>query len=202
MHTQELSRDPYKQFNLWHELATASNEPDSNAFSLATASLDAIPSVRTLLFKGLLDHNGHPVFSFYSNSQSQKGQELASNPKAEMLFYWHSIYRQIRIAGDVVRLSREQGERYFYSRPFASNLSAIVSKQSRVIGSREELEAQIEALKNEYLGKDLPCPDHWQAYGLIPNRFEFWSGRVNRLHDRFRYEKDEKGHWITLRLAP
>jgi pyridoxamine 5'-phosphate oxidase len=202
VHAEELLADPYKQFKLWHEHAVASQERDPNAFSLATANLQAKPSVRTLLYKGLLQHDEQPVFSFYSNSCSEKGQELAENPQAEMLFYWMSIYRQIRISGDVVLLSREQTERYFASRSFASNISAMVSRQSEVIENREVLEQQIESLKKEYIGKDLPCPDYWQGYGLLPRRIEFWLGRDHRLHDRFCYTKNETGHWDITRLSP
>lgn len=202
MHIKELPADPYKEFKLWHQYAEASLEPDPNAFALATASLNAMPSVRTLLYKGLLQHGDAPVFSFYSNACSQKGQEIAANPQGEMLFYWTSIYRQIRIAGDIVLLSRKQTEQYFASRSFASNLSAIISHQSQVIDSRETLEIKIAELKKEALGKDLQCPDYWQGYGLMPNKFEFWLGRDHRLHDRFCYKKNAKGHWDITRLSP
>ncbi len=203
MHIKELSPDPFKQFKQWLEQALASQESDSHAFSLATASAKAIPSVRTLLYKGMTQYEGHPVFTFYSNTCSQKGEDMAANPKAEMLFYWEPIYRQVRIAGDIIFLSREQTEQYFASRSFTSNLSALASCQSQLIESRELLERRVHDLKKKYVhDKELPCPSYWQGYGLVPRRFEFWLGREHRLHDRFCYLKDANGHWVITRLAP
>ena len=203
MHLNEFSPDPFKQFKLWLEHATASQEPDPTAFSLATASGDGVPSVRTLLYKGIAQCGDDPAFAFYTNTCSQKGEDLRENPRAEMLFYWAPIYRQLRIAGDVVLLSREQTERYFFSRSFSSQLSALVSYQSHPIESREALEKEVDALKKKYdAEKQLPCPSYWQGYGLVPKRFEFWVGRDHRLHDRFCYTKNEEGHWEIGRLAP
>ena len=202
MQINQLSLDPFKQFKQWLESAADSEESDPNAFFLATASAQGIPSVRTLLYKGLTEYQGHPVFAFYSNTGSQKGQDIAANPKAEMLFYWASIYRQVRISGDIVLLSREQTARYFASRSLESNLSALVSRQSQPIESRELLMQQIQGLKETYAHKELPCPSYWQGYGLVAKRFEFWLGRDHRLHDRFSYSKQTNEHWAITRLSP
>lgn len=202
MHAKELNRSPFEQFNIWFHNVTHADERDPHAFALATADKAGRPSVRTLLYKGFVEHEGERAFSFYSNICSEKGQDLAANPQAEAMFYWPQIYRQVRIYGDIVLLSREKTEEYFLSRSFASQASAMASKQSQVIANREELEKRVKEIEAEYRGDDIPCPSYWQGYGLVPKRFEFWLGRDHRLHDRFGYIKDEAGKWVLNRLAP
>jgi pyridoxamine 5'-phosphate oxidase len=202
MRIEEFSPDPLKQFKLWLEQAVASNEVDPYAFSLATASANAVPSVRPLLYKGVAQYQDQVVITFFSNTCSQKGQDLHDNPRAEMMFYWPSLYRQLRIAGDVVLLTREQTEQYFASRSQNSKLSAFVSHQSEPIESHESLERKVSDLQNKMKGQEIPCPPYWQGYGLLPKRFEFWLGRDHRLHDRLCYTKDENGHWAISCLSP
>lgn len=204
MYSDQLIPDPIKQFKQWFDQAVENEENDPHAFSLATASLTGVPSVRVLLYKGMLQHENKPIFTFYSNSCSAKGQELVSNPRAEMLFYWPKTYCQVRIFGDVILLSREQSVAYFLSRSFASKLSCIASKQSEVIENREILTNRISELEAEYADKEPPCPDYWQGYGLLPERVEFWIGRDHRLHDRFCYTRDnmDHSHWSISRLSP
>ncbi len=202
MQINELSPDPFKQFKQWLACAVESLEPDPHAFVLATATAQGAPSARMLLFKGLTEYQGHTLFTFYSNTCSQKGQDMAGNPQAEMLFYWASLYRQIRISGDIILLSREQTEGYFASRSLDSKLSALVSRQSQPIESRESLIQQIDVLKESYANKELPCPSYWQGYGLVAKRFEFWLGRDHRLHDRFSYKKEANADWTITRLSP
>jgi pyridoxamine 5'-phosphate oxidase len=194
----EVDSDPVRQFEQWLETAIAARLPEANAMTLATATPDGLPSARTVLLKAF-DERG---FVFYTNYESQKGQELAANPRAALLFYWAALERQVRIAGAVTRVAREESLRYFHSRPAGSQLGALASPQSRPVPDRAELEARLHMLEQRYPAGDIPLPDYWGGYRVTPEMFEFWQGRANRLHDRLRYTRTPTSAWAITRLAP
>jgi pyridoxamine 5'-phosphate oxidase len=194
----DLAADPTEQFRLWFGVALASNLPEPNAMTVATATPDGRPSARTVLLKGF-DERG---FVFYTNYRSRKGRELAANPRAALVFYWPELERQIRIEGQVERVSPEESDAYFHSRPPGSQLGAIVSQQSEVIPNRQLLEERMRELTNQYRDQQIPRPAHWGGYRLRPDVIEFWQGRPSRLHDRLRYRKGDDGRWIVERLSP
>jgi pyridoxamine 5'-phosphate oxidase len=194
----DLHSDPIEQFRAWFAAALAADIRDVNAMSLATASPDAKPAVRIVLLKGI-DRRG---FSFFTNYDSEKGRHLDANPFAELAFYWLKLERQIRIRGPVERTSREDSAAYFHSRPPGSRLGAWVSKQSEVIDSRKILDARLEQMTERFEGGEIPLPPHWGGYRVMPEQMEFWQGRPNRLHDRFRYSRQADGAWQIDRLAP
>ncbi len=189
--------DPFRQFGTWFAEAQAAGIEEANAMTLATASPDGIPSARTVLLKGF----GEEGFAFYTNYESQKGRDLLDNPRAALLFYWKELERQVRLTGPIERMSREETELYFRSRPIGSQIGALVSRQSQVVPSRAALEEEFARLEVEYAGKTVPLPDYWGGFRLRPTSFEFWQGRPNRLHDRLRYRPDE-GSWRIERLSP
>jgi pyridoxamine 5'-phosphate oxidase len=189
------ANDPLTQFDLWFdEAGKVVAVPE--AMALATASPDGMPSVRMVLLKGA-DETG---FAFFSNYESRKGGELDANPRAALLFHWRELGRQVRIEGTVERLSDEESDRYFHTRPLGARLSAWVSPQSEVIGSRDELIERVETMR-EHLGSELVRPPHWGGYRLTPAVYEFWQHREDRLHDRLRYRRDGES-WVRERLAP
>lgn len=192
-----LNEDPLQQFAHWLEKATEVSPDDATSMTLATASASGMPSARIVLLK----HFGEEGFAWYTDYESQKGRELAENPQAELMFYWYGLERQVRVQGRVEKLSPAQGEQYFNERPFGSRLSAAASHQSQPVDSREALEHQVQALTEQYPAADLPRPERWGGYRLIPTAFEFWQGRANRLHDRFRYSLVD-GSWQIERLQP
>jgi pyridoxamine 5'-phosphate oxidase len=194
----DLDPDPVKQFANWFTAAIETGIRDVNAMSLATAGRDAKPSVRIVLLKSF-DHDG---FVFFTNYESEKGKQLAANPCAEMAFYWIELDRQIRIRGEVKKTSREASQTYFHSRPIGSQLGAWASRQSEVIDARRVLDARMAEMTERFANKPVPVPPHWGGYRLKPNMFEFWQGRQNRLHDRFRYARQADGSWLIDRLAP
>jgi pyridoxamine 5'-phosphate oxidase len=194
----DLHGDPLRQFERWFEEIRASGRPLPEAMALATADSQARPSVRMVLLKGF-DERG---FVFFSGYASRKGQELAANPRAALCFYWHERGRQVRVEGAVERVGARESEEYFSSRPLGSRLSAIVSPQSEVVGSREELEAQVEELRLRYGDGVVPLPPDWGGFRLRPDLYEFWQHRQDRLHDRFRYRPGAEGAWVIERLAP
>jgi pyridoxamine 5'-phosphate oxidase len=194
----EVDSDPVRQFEQWLETAIAARLSEANAMTLATATPDGLPSARTVLLKAF-DERG---FVFYTNYESQKGQELAANPRAALLFYWAALERQVRIAGAVTRVAREESLRYFHSRPAGSQLGALASPQSRPVPDRAALEARLHTLEQRYPAGDIPLPDYWGGYRVTPAMFEFWQGRPNRLHDRLRYTRTPAGAWAITRLAP
>lgn len=194
----ELHSDPVQQFSAWFAAALAAEIRDVNAMSLATATRDGKPSVRIVLLKGF-DESG---FSFFTNYDSGKGRDLDANPFAEMVFYWPQLERQVRISGAVERTSREDSAAYFHSRPLGSQLGAWVSKQSEVIDARKILDARLNEMTERFENGEIPLPPHWGGYRLKPDKFEFWQGRPNRLHDRFRYSRKAHGPWLIDRLAP
>jgi pyridoxamine 5'-phosphate oxidase len=193
----DLDPDPIRQFRAWFEEATLSDVPEPNAMALATSSLDGRPSIRMVLLRGC-DERG---FTFFTNYESRKGIELESNPRAALAFYWHGLERQVRVEGAVERVSAEESDVYFRSRPPGSRLGAWASHQSEVIPSREILEARCREFERAYAQGQIPRPANWGGYRVVPEAIEFWQGRPNRLHDRLRYRKGELG-WVIERLAP
>lgn len=194
----DLDPDPFLQFQRWLEAAVEAGIEDANAMGLSTASASGRPSARMVLLKSF-DTTG---FVFYSNYQSQKGRELDENPHAALLFYWRGLLRQVRIEGTVTRLLAAESDAYFHSRPRESQLGAVVSPQSRVIVGRDRLEQQLAAVAARYHAQTIPRPANWGGYRLLPDLFEFWQDRPNRLHDRFRYTQRPDKSWRIDRLAP
>jgi pyridoxamine 5'-phosphate oxidase len=194
----DLHSDPLEQFRAWFSAAIAADIRDVNAMSLATSTPQGKPSVRIVLLKGLDDRG----FSFFTNYDSDKGRDLSANPYAALVFYWVKLERQVRISGPVERTSREDSAAYFHSRPAGARLGAWVSKQSEVIDSRQILDARLEAMKERFEDGEISLPPHWGGYRVIPEQIEFWQGRPNRLHDRFRYSRRGEGPWRIDRLAP
>jgi len=194
----DLDPDPFAQFDRWFDAATSAGVTEANAFTLATATADGTPSARTVLLKGF-DESG---FVFYTNYESQKGAEILANPRAALLFFWKELHRQVRVTGTVARISRDESEAYFRSRPPGSQLGAAVSPQSQVLPDRHTLEASYAALEAEFAETPVPLPDEWGGYRITPTGFEFWQGRENRLHDRLRYRPTPYGDWTIDRLAP
>lgn len=193
----EILTDPFKQFEVWLKESIELNLVDSNAMFLATCSAEGRPSIRTVLLKGF-DEKG---FMFYTNYHSRKGMELDFNRYASLLFFWRELERQVRIEGVTEKVSREESEHYFHSRPFESQIAAIASKQSGILESREMLVKNYEELKKKYEGKTVPLPDYWGGYRVIPDCIEFWQGRENRLHDRIKFTLLD-GQWKIDRLSP
>lgn len=194
----DVAAEPFAQFQNWFTEALNSQLLEPNAMTLATATKTGQPSARTVLLKEM-DAQG---FVFYTNYESQKGQELADNPQAALLFTWLELERQVRIEGTVEKVSAATSEAYFQSRPTGSQIGAWASPQSRVIEGRDILEQKVKTLQEQY--KDatvLPLPPFWGGYRLLPQRIEFWQGRESRLHDRIRYTKTADG-WVKERLAP
>lgn len=218
---RDLDPDPVAQFQRWFAQASGARVSgrvrgffvrlykawffgehsalvDVNAMTLATADNEGKPSARVVLLKGV-DERG---FIFFTNYDSRKGHELTENPNAALVFYWADQERQICIAGRVSKVSEAESEAYFKSRPRGSRLAAWASRQSEVLPDRAALEAKWKELEGKYPGEDVPKPPYWGGYALSPVRFEFWQGRPSRLHDRFRYTKQDDGSWKIERLSP
>lgn len=194
----EVTENPFDQFTLWFEQARNSEVSEPNAMTLAT-SIDNKPSARIVLLKGF-DERG---FVFYTNYQSRKGAEMASNPNAALSFFWAELERQVRIEGIIEKVTAEESDSYFQSRPKGSRLGAWASPQSQTIADRSVLEKRGEELQTQYENEEyVPRPEHWGGYRLIANYIEFWQGRSNRLHDRILYQRDVEGIWQISRLAP
>ena len=192
----EMPEDPFFLFDAWFREAAAAGAPQEEAATLATADADGEPSARMVLFKGLEDG----AFLFYSNYESRKGRDLAANRKAAMVFYWSVTRHQVRVSGTVRRLTRAASAEYFHSRPRGAQLSALASRQSRVVRSREVLERAVLTLATRY-PDEVPLPRDWGGYALRPRWIEFWENREDRLHDRFRYVR-RGTRWRRERLAP
>ncbi|MCH9645942.1 MAG: pyridoxamine 5'-phosphate oxidase [Proteobacteria bacterium] len=193
---QQMNSNPFVQFELWMQQASEANLTLPNAMSLATSDVDEV-SVRTVLLKSF-DEQG---FVFFTNYHSKKSRQIQENPNAALLFPWLDLERQVKISGRVEKISTLDSIKYFSSRPKDSQLGAWASNQSGFLSSRQALLTQFEAMKNKFKKGEVPLPDFWGGYRVIPHRIEFWQGRENRLHDRFVYLKQDKD-WIIERLAP
>lgn len=194
---ESLCSNPFDQFKKWMQEADGHQIIEPSAAALATAANNGKPSCRMVILKGL-DEKG---FLFFTNYESRKGHEIAANPFAALTLYWKELERQVRIEGLIEKTSAETSKTYFNLRPRQSRLSAFVSKQSEVIPSRKALEDEVLRIEKIYENKEIPLPEFWGGYRLIPNEIEFWQGRANRLHDRFRYSVANDG-WIIDQLAP
>jgi pyridoxamine 5'-phosphate oxidase len=193
-----IDPNPLRQFQRWLNEAIAAQLPEPNAMILATVDSQGSPSARAMLLKGLEDQG----FVFFSNYLSIKGRQLAENPRAALVFLWKELERQVRVEGTVRRISRAESEAYFYSRPLGNRLGALASQQSQVVASRKVLEERFAALNQRFADGNIPMPEHWGGYRLIPVKIEFWQGRQNRLHDRLRYWLQADGSWLLERLEP
>ncbi len=194
----DLKPDPLEQFTAWYQAALRSNLPEPTAMSLATASTDGRPSARIVLLKSY-DRRG---FVFHTNYQSRKAIEMAKNPHAALVLFWQPLHRQIRIEGAVERISSEESDTYFASRPRTARLGAVISAQSGAVENRAEIVARFEQLRRESEGKDVARPSNWGGLRVAPVAFEFWQGRDDRLHDRFRYTLQPGDTWHIERLWP
>jgi pyridoxamine 5'-phosphate oxidase len=198
MEPHYLAKNPFQEFHAWFkeaELNSGLNFP--NAMSLATTGADGRPGLRTVLLKGVSEEG----FVFYTNYTSRKGSELDFNPQAALCFYWDRIFRQVRVEGSVEKVSREDSEAYFHSRPRLSQIGAWASRQSQEIASRAELEERVKEVTERFRGKEVPLPEFWGGYLLKPDHFEFWQLGEGRLHDRFVYVPEDGG-WKIKRLSP
>lgn len=191
--------EPFLLFRQWFDEAVKTEQApvEANAMTLATVDADGRPHCRILLLKGL-DAQG---FTFFTNYQSAKGQQLEARPFAAMTFFWPTLERQVRIEGRVAKVSHEESDAYFQVRPLGSRLGAWASPQSQVIADREALEGLLKATEARFSDTQPECPDHWGGYRLVPDRIEFWQGRPSRLHDRLNYRLVD-GEWTRERLAP
>jgi pyridoxamine 5'-phosphate oxidase len=192
----DLHPDPVAQFRLWFEQATAAELLEPNAMVLGTSDGQR-PSTRTVLLKAF-DHRG---FVFFTNYASRKAREIAAHPQVSLLFPWYGLERQVAILGSAERISAAESLAYFTSRPFGSRVGAWVSQQSSVISSRRLLEMKWEEIKRRFASGEVPLPRAWGGFRVVPAEVEFWQGRENRLHDRFRYRLQD-GDWVIERLAP
>lgn len=191
--------DPFEQFQAWFADAIAAGVHEPNAMTLATATADGRPSARTVLLKGA-DARG---FAFYTNLDSYKARELTANPHAALVFWWFPLERQVRIEGHVERVSDNEADAYYASRPRGSRLGAWASPQSQPLASRAALDAHLAAIEERFADAEaIPRPPFWGGFRVVPERFEFWQGRPSRLHDRLAYTPDNSGGWTITRLAP
>lgn len=192
---KQVDISPFRQFELWFEEVKNSTIEEPYAFTLATCTKEGKPSARILLLRKMTENDG---FIFFTNYHSRKGNEIAENPFGAMLFYWHELERQVRIEGQIFQLDTKSSDDYFQSRPRLSQISALISPQSKKIPNREYLENEVSKWENV---QELKRPEFWGGYRLIPHYFEFWQGRKSRLHDRIIYELLDK-RWVISRLAP
>ena len=194
----ELETNPYKQFESWYELTIESELYEPGAMSLATVDAEGQPWQRIVLLK-LYDEKG---FVFFTNYESRKARQIAENANVSLLFPWQSLGRQLKITGEVEKVTSAESLKYFSTRPRGSQLGAWASKQSQMISSRSILSTMVDSMKQKYADKKVPLPPFWGGYRIKPKTFEFWQARDSRLHDRFVYHKDEAGGWSIERLAP
>ena len=195
---KDVDPNAIRQFETWWNEALRSKIDEVNAMTLATASIDALPSARIVLLKEVNEKG----FIFFSNYESYKAQQLAENPKACLVFFWKELERQVRITGLIEKISAKQSDDYFQSRPESSQIGAWASPQSRVIEDRNWLDGKFNELVNKMEGTAIPRPPHWGGYIVKPVVIEFWQGRPSRLHDRIQYTLEENGEWKIERLAP
>ncbi|ACK65007.1 pyridoxamine 5'-phosphate oxidase [Rippkaea orientalis PCC 8801] len=194
----DLNVDPFKQFETWFKQACESQLLEPNAMSLATASDQGEPSLRTVLLK-YFDNQG---FVFFTNYESNKAKQIEENPYVALLFLWLPLERQVKIRGKAAKISTAESFRYFTTRPRGSQLGAWCSEQSSVISSRQLLEMKFEEIRRKFAQGEIPLPSFWGGYRIVPHYFEFWQGRPNRLHDRFSYTLQEDNTWEIHRLSP
>jgi pyridoxamine 5'-phosphate oxidase len=194
----DVDSNPFVQFFKWFDQARNAQIIEPNAMTIATATTNGVPSARIVLLKDF-DERG---FVFYTNYNSHKAQELITNPQASLVFWWGELERQIRISGTVEKVSQQESDEYYYSRPFTSRLGAWASNQSQTIPNREVLEQKLEELKAAYPNQDIQRPPHWGGFRVIPKEIEFWQGRSSRLHDRLRYRLLPSNSWVIERLSP
>ena len=197
LNKKDLSDSPFEQFEKWFTQAMKADVPDASALSLATVSATGKPTQRTVLLK-MFDEKG---FVFFTNYSSNKSQQIGENSNVSMLFPWTELERQIEINGRAEKISTAESLKYFLSRPRGSQLGAWASAQSSPISSRQILESQLQKMKSKFSEGEIPLPDFWGGYRVIPESIEFWQGGVNRLHDRFEYTRSEEG-WTSKRLQP
>jgi len=197
LNRKDLKTEPLAQFEFWFEQARQAEHKEVNAMSIATVRADGMPQVRTVLLK-IFDQRG---FVFFTNYNSAKARELDTTPKASILFPWLDLERQVRISGVLEKISKTESFKYFTSRPRGSQLGAWISAQSKVISNRSMLKTLMNQIKEKYQAGEVPLPDAWGGYRIIPESYEFWQGRANRLHDRFKYTK-QADSWQIDRLAP
>ncbi|HIO97426.1 MAG TPA: pyridoxamine 5'-phosphate oxidase [Leucothrix sp.] len=197
LNKKDLSDSPFEQFEKWFTQAMDADIADASAMSLATVSGSGKPTQRTVLLK-LFDEKG---FIFFTNYSSLKSQQIEENANVSLLFPWTELERQIEINGTASKISTAESLKYFLSRPRGSQLGAWASAQSSPISSRQILESQLQKMKNKFTHGDIPLPDFWGGYRVVPETVEFWQGGVNRLHDRFEYKRDQD-HWNIKRLQP
>ena len=193
----DVKQDPIGQFGKWWDEAIASSIDEVNAMTLSTVTAEGKPSARIVLLKGF-DERG---FVFFTNYESNKGAQLTANPFASLVFFWKELERQVRIEGICEKVSEQESDDYFHSRPIGSQLGACASPQSRVIESRRVIENNLEKLQDQYRDTEIPRPAHWGGYRVVPQAIEFWQGRSSRLHDRIKYLKEGET-WKIVRLAP
>ena len=197
MEERDLDSDPLRQFQRWFDEARDAGVAAPESMTLATAARDGRPSARMVLLK----HAGDDGFVFHTNYESRKGGELAANPHAALLFYWQLLRRQVRVEGEVERISAKESEDYYRTRPLGSRIAAWASPQSRPVAGRDKLESLYAGAAARFPGDDVPRPPHWGGFRLVADRYEFWEHADNRLHDRVRYERDGDA-WKRERLAP
>ena len=195
---KDLQDDPFKQFEIWFQQACNAELLEPNAMTIATVSEQGQPFMRTVLLK-YFDRHG---FVFFTNYESRKAQQIGVNPKVSLLFTWLPLQRQVHITGQAAKISTAESLAYFTSRPRGSQLGSWSSQQSTIISSRQLLLMQFEQIKNKFLDGEIPLPDFWGGYRIVPDSFEFWQGCTNRLHDRFLYTQQEEQAWEIQRLAP
>ena len=198
LNKKDLSDSPFEQFEKWFTQAMDANIPDASAMSLATASADGKPTQRTVLLK-TFDEKG---FVFFTNYSSQKSKQIEENNNVSLLFPWTTLERQIEINGTATKISTTESLKYFLSRPRGSQLGAWASAQSSPISSRQILEAQLQKMKRKFTKGEIPLPDFWGGYRVVPETIEFWQGGEDRLHDRFEYSRNDGNNWIVKRLQP
>jgi pyridoxamine 5'-phosphate oxidase len=194
----EVDPNAIRQFERWFDEAMKAGVAEPDAMTLATATPDGRPSARVVLLRGVDDRG----FVFFTNYDSRKGRELAANPWAALVLFWHELERQVRVEGQVRRVSVQESDHYFQSRPAGSRIGAWASPQSEVIKSRESLEIRCQELEKSFEDGTIPRPPNWGGFRLVPETIEFWQGRPSRLHDRLRYTRHEQSKWLVERLAP
>ena len=194
----DVHADAIEQFKTWWTEAVDSAIDEVNAMTLATASAQGKPSARVVLLKGFNESG----FIFFTNYHSQKASEIEENPRVSLVFFWKELERQVRIDGTIKKITAEDSDEYFYSRPVESRIGAWASPQSKVIASRKVIEENVMELEKSFAGKTIDRPPHWGGYIVKPAVIEFWQGRSSRLHDRLQYSLNEMGQWEIKRLAP